>query len=175
MLSQVGLKNDYEGHDNIHYGNLYAYVSSTCISLAAATQLPGHVDKFYNNTCIIGGVREKDDDDDDDEEEEEESGGTCVVRIVCYAHIYELNGLFRFEIIQTSNTYGNLGDTCNVPDPQLPYLENNHLFTRYGNTTICGMSLASWQEKHGLDKNSTIDVLPEDDIVIDLAKSILGL
>ena len=50
-----GMKNDFGGHDNHHYNNIYAYLTSTsCYSVQASTgQLAGHNDYFYNNTCVL--------------------------------------------------------------------------------------------------------------------------
>jgi len=45
-----GLKSDFEGHDNIHHNNIYAYVSGSCFGIGSFKQ--GHEDGFYNNTCI---------------------------------------------------------------------------------------------------------------------------
>ena len=49
-FSSSGLKNDFGGHDNHHYNNLY-YNSGAC--MRACAQKPGHEDAFYNNTCIL--------------------------------------------------------------------------------------------------------------------------
>jgi hypothetical protein len=46
-----GMKNDFGGHDNHHYNNIYAYISSNCFGING--QLQGHQDWFYNNTCVI--------------------------------------------------------------------------------------------------------------------------
>jgi hypothetical protein len=48
-LSNGGLKNDFGGHDNHHYNNIY-YTAGGCMGICG--QLPGHEDAFYNNTCI---------------------------------------------------------------------------------------------------------------------------
>jgi hypothetical protein len=45
-----GLKSDFEGHDNIHHNNIYAYVSGGCFGIGSFKA--GHEDGFYNNTCI---------------------------------------------------------------------------------------------------------------------------
>ena len=51
----LGMKNDFGGHDNHHYNNIYAYLTSVgCYRVTAnGGQLAGHNDYFYNNTCVI--------------------------------------------------------------------------------------------------------------------------
>ena len=48
-FSSGGLKNDFGGHDNKQYGNMYIN-SGGCMSVCA--QKPGHEDAFFNNTCV---------------------------------------------------------------------------------------------------------------------------
>ena len=45
-----GMKNDFGGHDNRHYGNIYAYIG---IPLAVTDTLQGHEDYFYGNRAIM--------------------------------------------------------------------------------------------------------------------------
>eukprot|EP00038_Savillea_parva_P003318 m.124062 g.124062 ORF g.124062 m.124062 type:complete len:935 (-) comp11141_c0_seq2:3094-5898(-) len=45
-----GLKSDFEGHDNVHYNNLYAFIQGGCYGVGSFVE--GHEDGFYNNTCI---------------------------------------------------------------------------------------------------------------------------
>lgn len=45
-----GLKSDFEGHNNVHHNNLYAYVEGACFGIGSFKA--GHADGFYNNTCI---------------------------------------------------------------------------------------------------------------------------
>mmetsp|Transcript_5095 Transcript_5095/g.15535 ORF Transcript_5095/g.15535 Transcript_5095/m.15535 type:complete len:115 (-) Transcript_5095:198-542(-) len=47
------MKSDFGGHDNRHYGNIYAYVRS---ALAICTQQPGHEDHFVNNSVVMTGT-----------------------------------------------------------------------------------------------------------------------
>eukprot|EP00316_Scyphosphaera_apsteinii_P011180 CAMPEP_0119345442 /NCGR_PEP_ID=MMETSP1333-20130426/107488_1 /TAXON_ID=418940 /ORGANISM="Scyphosphaera apsteinii, Strain RCC1455" /LENGTH=733 /DNA_ID=CAMNT_0007357911 /DNA_START=423 /DNA_END=2624 /DNA_ORIENTATION=+ len=47
-----GMKNDFGGHDNHHYGNVYAYVGR---GLGVCSQLPGHQDFFYGNKIVMVG------------------------------------------------------------------------------------------------------------------------
>lgn len=49
-FSSRGLKNDFGGHDNHHHHNIYVN-SMTCMAVNA--QKPGHVDEFYNNSCVL--------------------------------------------------------------------------------------------------------------------------
>jgi hypothetical protein len=54
-----GMKNDYGGHDNNHYGNVYAYVGE---ALTVCETLEGHEDYFYDNKVVltasdVGGVQ----------------------------------------------------------------------------------------------------------------------
>ena len=45
-----GMKNDFGGHDNWHFNNIYAYVGR---GFGIVTQLSGHEDYFYNNSVIM--------------------------------------------------------------------------------------------------------------------------
>jgi hypothetical protein len=47
--SNAGMKNDFGGHDNHHYNNIYAYVNK---GFGINSQLKGHEDYFYNNTVV---------------------------------------------------------------------------------------------------------------------------
>merc|ERR1712139_142034 len=48
-----GMKNDFGGHDNHHYGNIYAYVGQ---GPGDGTTLDeGHEDMFFNNTVVMTG------------------------------------------------------------------------------------------------------------------------
>eukprot|EP00750_Incisomonas_marina_P033516 INCI9889.3.p1 GENE.INCI9889.3~~INCI9889.3.p1 ORF type:complete len:911 (+),score=132.78 INCI9889.3:121-2853(+) len=49
-FSDNGLKNDFGGHDNRHFNNVYIN-TRTCMGVNP--QKPDHLDAFYNNTCII--------------------------------------------------------------------------------------------------------------------------
>ena len=48
-----GMKNDFGGHDNHHYGNVYAYVGQ---GLGVCSQQPGHEDYFYGNKLVTTGT-----------------------------------------------------------------------------------------------------------------------
>eukprot|EP01084_Bolivina_argentea_P064487 117606_1 len=51
----TGLKNNFGGHSNYHYDNIYAYVPS-CFQTdqdMKSGQLAGYNDLFQNNTCIL--------------------------------------------------------------------------------------------------------------------------
>ena len=47
-----GMKNDFGGHDNHHFNNIYAYPGQ---GLGVCSQLKGHEDYFYNNKLVITG------------------------------------------------------------------------------------------------------------------------
>jgi len=47
-----GMKNDFGGHDNYHFDNIYAFVGQ---ALGVVSTLPGHEDRFYNNSAILTG------------------------------------------------------------------------------------------------------------------------
>mmetsp|Transcript_28297 Transcript_28297/g.59468 ORF Transcript_28297/g.59468 Transcript_28297/m.59468 type:complete len:816 (+) Transcript_28297:1-2448(+) len=47
-----GMKNDFGGHDNHHFNNIYAYVGQ---GLGVCSQQPGHEDYFYGNKAVITG------------------------------------------------------------------------------------------------------------------------
>ena len=44
-----GMKNDFGGHDNHHFGNLYAYAG---IALSVCGTTEGHEDYFYGNKVL---------------------------------------------------------------------------------------------------------------------------
>jgi len=48
-----GMKNDFGGHDNHHYNNVYAYVGQ---GLGVCGQQPGHEDYYYGNRAVITGT-----------------------------------------------------------------------------------------------------------------------
>ena len=48
-----GMKNDFGGHDNHHYGNVYAYVGQ---GLGVCSQQSGHEDYFYGNKLVTTGT-----------------------------------------------------------------------------------------------------------------------
>ena len=50
IYGQRGLKNDFGGHDNYHYNNLYAYTDT---AFTSNNQAAGFSDAFYNNKAII--------------------------------------------------------------------------------------------------------------------------
>lgn len=47
-----GMKNDFGGHDNHHYNNIYAYTGQVT---GLCGQQPGHEDYVYNNKAVITG------------------------------------------------------------------------------------------------------------------------
>mmetsp|Transcript_11415 Transcript_11415/g.33840 ORF Transcript_11415/g.33840 Transcript_11415/m.33840 type:complete len:781 (-) Transcript_11415:85-2427(-) len=47
-----GMKNDFGGHDNNQYNNVYAYVGQ---ALGVDETLPGHEDHFYDNKVVLNG------------------------------------------------------------------------------------------------------------------------
>eukprot|EP00300_Choanocystis_sp_HF-7_P006295 c14609_g1_i3.p1 GENE.c14609_g1_i3~~c14609_g1_i3.p1 ORF type:complete len:201 (-),score=36.61 c14609_g1_i3:46-648(-) len=44
-----GMKNDFDGHDNHHHDNLYAFIGR---GFGICAALPGHADRFFDNTVI---------------------------------------------------------------------------------------------------------------------------
>ena len=48
-----GMKNDFGGHDNHHYRNVYAYTGQ---GLGVCSQQPGHEDYFYGNKLVTTGT-----------------------------------------------------------------------------------------------------------------------
>lgn len=48
--SNAGMKNDFGGHDNHHYNNIYAFVNT---GFVITSQLKGHEDYFHNNTVVM--------------------------------------------------------------------------------------------------------------------------
>ena len=51
IYSPNGMKSDFSGHDNHHHDNLFAYLDGHCLGLV--DPMPGHVDYFYNNFCVM--------------------------------------------------------------------------------------------------------------------------
>lgn len=47
----TGMKSDFGGHDNHHYGNIYAF--SGCAVKDNTIQIDGHGDSFYENTVVM--------------------------------------------------------------------------------------------------------------------------
>jgi hypothetical protein len=47
-----GMKNDFGGHDNHHYGNIYGYAG---IALSVCSTLPGQEDVFEDNYVVLTG------------------------------------------------------------------------------------------------------------------------
>jgi len=47
--ANTGMKNDFNGHDNHHHDNLYAFIG---VGVGVCGALPTHEDKFYNNKVI---------------------------------------------------------------------------------------------------------------------------
>ena len=50
VYSGNGMKNDFDGHDNHHHNNVYAYIGA---AFRICAQRDGHVDMFYNNTVVM--------------------------------------------------------------------------------------------------------------------------
>merc|ERR1712025_6779 len=50
IYSGNGMKNDFGGHDNHHYDNVYAYVGR---GLGICGQVKGHEDYYYGNKVIL--------------------------------------------------------------------------------------------------------------------------
>ena len=48
------MKNDFGGHDNHHYRNVYAYAG---MGLGVCSQQPGHEDYFYSNKLVTTGTK----------------------------------------------------------------------------------------------------------------------
>ena len=49
------MKNDFDGHDNTHYNNLYCYISGPAVDVTTSMR-PGHEDWFYNNMYTVVGA-----------------------------------------------------------------------------------------------------------------------
>mmetsp|Transcript_4055 Transcript_4055/g.6173 ORF Transcript_4055/g.6173 Transcript_4055/m.6173 type:complete len:357 (-) Transcript_4055:62-1132(-) len=54
VYGRQGMKNDFGGHDNHHYNNIYAYVDH---GLGICEQLDGHEDYFYGNKVVMTGTK----------------------------------------------------------------------------------------------------------------------
>lgn len=116
-----GMKNDFGGHDNHHYNNIYAYVGR---GFGICSQLKSHEDFFYNNTVVM-------------------------------TH---------------DGDYGN--PTCSGDG--MTVVHDNKIYTPSGTMSECGMSLHDWQAK-GNDPRTTAGKIPEDAVIIDAARHLLGL
>ena len=51
-----GMKNDFDGHDNVHHNNLFCYISGPAVDITTKME-PGHEDWFYNNTVVGTGLK----------------------------------------------------------------------------------------------------------------------
>jgi len=49
VYAKTGMKNDFNGHDNHHHHNVYAFISQ---GMGICGNLPGHADQFYANKVI---------------------------------------------------------------------------------------------------------------------------
>lgn len=121
VYSGNGMKNDFGGHDNHHFNNIYAYVGH---GFGICSQLKGHEDYFYNNTVVM-------------------------------TH---------------DGDYGN--PTCSGDG--MTVVHDNKIYTPNGNVTECKMSLQEWQAK-GNDKGTIAGKIPDDSVIIDAARQLLGL
>jgi hypothetical protein len=54
VYGNTGMKNDFGGHDNHHYHNIYAYVQS---ALEICEQMEGHEDHFVDNRVVMTGSK----------------------------------------------------------------------------------------------------------------------
>jgi len=50
VYGRQGMKNDFGGHDNYHYGNIYAYAEQ---AMGVDRTLPGHEDLFTDNKAVL--------------------------------------------------------------------------------------------------------------------------
>ena len=50
------MKNDFDGHDNRHFNNLFCYITGPAVDITTKMQ-PGHEDWFYNNTVVGTGLQ----------------------------------------------------------------------------------------------------------------------
>jgi hypothetical protein len=50
VYGQVGMKNDFGGHSNHHYNNVYGYIGQ---AMRISEQLPGRENYFYNNRVVM--------------------------------------------------------------------------------------------------------------------------
>lgn len=121
VYSGNGMKNDFGGHDNHHFNNIYAYVGG---GFRIVGQLKGHEDYFYNNTVVM--TRDGD--------------------------------------------YGN--PTCSGDGKTV--VHDNKIYTPNGKVSECGMSLKEWQAK-GNDPGTIAGKIPDDEVIIDGARFLLGL
>merc|ERR1712100_588837 len=53
VYGHQGMKNDFGGHDNHHYNNIYAFAGR---AMGVTTTLPGHEDQFYRNQVVLTGT-----------------------------------------------------------------------------------------------------------------------
>merc|ERR1712019_81196 len=53
MYGHQGMKNDFGGHDNHHFDNIYAYIGR---AMGVTGTLDGHEDYFYNNKVVMTGT-----------------------------------------------------------------------------------------------------------------------
>eukprot|EP01064_Diplonema_japonicum_P030955 TRINITY_DN539_c0_g1_i1.p1 TRINITY_DN539_c0_g1~~TRINITY_DN539_c0_g1_i1.p1 ORF type:complete len:807 (+),score=265.40 TRINITY_DN539_c0_g1_i1:43-2463(+) len=115
VSGNVGMKNDFGGHDNWHFDNIYGYVKQ---GFGICSQIAGHVDAFFNNTLVM-----------------------------------------------TSENVGS-GEGCSGPGATI--VKNLNIFTPSGKATECGHSPPQ-------SPGTTVNKLPTDEYIINLAKTKLGM
>ena len=96
-----------------------------------------------------------------------EKGFGIVSQPEGYSDEYSGNYLYS----AADGDYGS-GQACKPPG--MTVVGNNTIWTPTGRVTECGMSLAQWQAGGG-DKGTTASVHPADSVVMQVARTILGM
>lgn len=84
------------------------------------------------------------------------------------------------EDVFANNTVIMTGTTVGNPDCEAPgktVMQGNSYFTPDGTVTVCDMNLAQWQaaDPDNNEPGSTVDVIPDDDVVLEWIREKLGL
>eukprot|EP01084_Bolivina_argentea_P000567 1064_1 len=149
--SSDGLKNQWGGHDEVSFNNIYAYIGLSCFCIHY--ELPGHIDYYFNNTCIIN-----------------------QNKLTKYKTDYG-----TFGGVTDPSNYPNLNfySNCSISSASFPVLGNNtiHILSNDSNDIsqvgLCEINLSEFQTKYNNDIGTLVKGYPDNNAIINQAKSLL--
>ena len=139
-----GLKNQWGGHDNHHYNNIYAYIGLSCFCIHF--QDKGHIDYYYNNTCII-------------------NQNTLTHYNTDYGTFGGITGVSYSNCSISLESFPILGNNT------IHILSNNTNIIN--NIGLCEMNEKDFQSKYNNDIGTIILGYPDDNALIQQAKKLL--
>ena len=149
VYSPCGMKNNFGGHDNHHFGNIYGYIS-TCFQSdqdMRSGQLAEHNDYFYNNTCVL----------------KERVPGTYGQWNCSYT-------TDRWPVLGNNSIH----TTANDDDGSI---DDERLYSFGGNvnnvTGLCDVNEETFQKKYNMDIGTKILGSIPDDVLLNQAKDML--